>query len=305
MTRFAPVAPPQLLRSLKEYGDSVLGFYHLLLAHDVVSRPDDYRNLIPKGSVVIMDNSVIELGSPVSAETMKEAISIVPTDVVVLPDVIGDMKATIELSCKTAEQYLDVMPNNGTRPVFMAVPQGSTPYEVQDCAEGLAEINNLGMWGVGRYITQRFGTRRYMVDFLNHTPWLPRCPIHLLGFSDNFRDDMDCAGIDNVRGIDSAVPLRMGQGYNTIRPYQTYHTPRGSWWETETGKLVPDTLANIFLVREWLTHGIPEYTQQPVTPAAAVPDLSLIEIDEAVTKVMSPDSGSDNQAYPPHDDYPI
>jgi hypothetical protein len=261
MAQFAPVAPPNVLRSLRDLGDTIVGRYHLLLAHDVVARPHLYKDLLPDGSFVIMDNSIIELGHPVDAPTMKRALEIVPSNVVVLPDVIKDYDQTLELSFMAADQYSKFVDPAKTK--YMAVPQGQTRAEIIKSALELAYIDNVGCWGIPRHITSWEGTRMDFIKWiwekqetrLKSSRWGPF--IHLLGFSENMEDDLKCSHLSGVLGIDSAVPVRMGQNKQIIQRTQQAHAPRDDWWSRASSDIQAETIANLSLVRTWLQLEIP------------------------------------------------
>lgn len=255
MAQFAPVAPPQVLRSLRELGEQVVGRYHLLLAHDVVDKPHEYKDLLPRGAFVIMDNSIIELGHPVDARTMRRALEIVPSNVVVLPDVIREFDYTLELSFTAAEQYREFIDFHKT--TYMAVPQGTTMDELMKSAWELRHIEGVGCWGIPRHIVELLGSRieftRWIWDTLDmHLAYRKHGPfIHLLGFSDDMEDDLECCHLPGVLGIDSAVPIRMGQHRQQISKVQKTHVPRLDWWAGATSHIHPETLANLMLVRNW------------------------------------------------------
>jgi hypothetical protein len=255
MAQFAPVAPPQVLRALREMGEHVAGRYHLLLAHDVVDHPHLYKDLLPPGSFVILDNSIIELGHPVDARTMRRALEIVPSQVVVLPDMIREFDQTLELSFMAAEQYREFIDFSKT--MYMAVPQGTTMAELQKSAQELKYIEGVGCWGIPRHITELLGSRQEFTrwiwdDFDMHLAYRRHGPfIHLLGFSDDMEDDLACCRLPGVMGIDSAVPLRMGQHRQMISKLQKTHVPRSDWWENATSHIYPETIANLSLVRTW------------------------------------------------------
>ena len=259
MAQFAPVAPPQILQALRAYGDIVIGRYHLLLSHDVAVKPHLYKGLLPRGSLVIMDNSVIELGYPVDHDTMQTALEIVPSQIVVLPDVIRDRSLTLDLSFQAADIYSDFMDFHNS--CFMAVPQGNSLDELQECAFQLRHIEGIGAWGVGRFVTELLGTRDSLVRWLwesreMHLPSHKFGPfIHLLGFSEDMEDDMKCCRCPGVLGIDSAVPVRMGQQRQLISKTQKAHAPRMDWWDTSVPHIYPETLANLSLVRTWAQFG--------------------------------------------------
>ena len=104
MSYYSPIAPIDCLLKIQQAG--FLGSYLVLLAHDVVANKEKYTELIGDFSgLIIMDNSLIELGEPVSMDTMIEALNITGADHVVLPDKLLDKGATIEASTTAARQW--------------------------------------------------------------------------------------------------------------------------------------------------------------------------------------------------------
>ena len=246
MSKFAPVAPPLMLLDLKRKG--ALGDYHLLLAHDVVAQKDLYKEVfsdLEPYPFVIMDNSVIELGKPVADEIMEEAVSIVHTDLIVLPDAIADPERTFEMSSKAALawSYLGL-------PGFMVVPQGTTQNEFTDSADQLMKLPGVRAWGVPRHATSKLKTRHHLTYSL--MVLRPGFSIHLLGFSDNLVDDISVARAIGVNGIDSAVPIRLGLLDIPFYTHIDSHPPRGDFWETAT-TATPQVLENLAKIRGWIT----------------------------------------------------
>ena len=273
MPQFAPVVPPQLLREMHRVSNNLVGRYHLLLAHDVAVRPREYREVIPPAAFVIMDNSMIELGHPVSWSVMKDALEAIYARLIVLPDVYGDAKVTVELSNEAAAKW-PLGPNQG----FMAVPQGNTIEEYTMCAQAMASMRGVSAFGIARTFTKDFETRQKALDILSklrptragHGPF-----IHLLGFSDNFIDDMRCSRHKDVIGIDSAVPVREGQNGHMLEFGNITHSPRGDFWEREATDITPETIANLFLVREWI---------QPLQGQWPIPNETLLSAVQPKTQ---------------------
>lgn len=249
MSQFAPVAPPLMLLDLKSKG--ALGDYHLLLAHDVVKQKSLYKEVfdgIDPKPYVIMDNSVIELGVPVSNETMEEAVSIVHTDLIVLPDAIADPEGTYEMSERAARTWRS---DSSTSCIgFMVVPQGKLLNEFTDSAEKLMLLPNARAWGIPRHATGKLGTRHHLVFSL--MVLRPIFGMHLLGFSDNIQDDISVARAAGVNGIDSAVPIRLGLHDLPFNVHIESHPPRGDYWETAK-TATPQVLENLAKIRGWIT----------------------------------------------------
>lgn len=207
MTLYSPVAPIDVL--LKLQSADLLGNYLLLLAHDVVINPEKYQKLIENfRGIVIMDNSLIELGKPVDAETMLAAVNIVNADYAVLPDVLSDKDASIKASTTAARQWkvvgLDIDP--------IIVAQGNTTDECLECVNNIIEDmdideRDLYLISIPRALVLTEGSRMPLIKELERF-W--NINIHLLGFSANYYDDIMCARHPNVVGIDSATPIRLG-----------------------------------------------------------------------------------------------
>lgn len=228
MTNFAPVAPPELLMLLKKA--DLLGNYHLLLAHDVVARPELYKEIFDDvNATIIMDNSLIELGSPVDIDVMEKAISIVPSTYAVLPDHLGDCRATVAAVRGVIDEWYDELRQ---RCGLLAVVQGSTESEIGWCINEYKFINRedrmIDAFSIPKILGDTMGSRRGAIELCIKEGCLP---IHLLGFSDDAEDDAHCAQMQNVMGIDSAVPLRLGMHQIQWSTQLKENSKRGDYWE--------------------------------------------------------------------------
>ncbi len=237
MGKFAPVCPIGIYEALKASGQ--LGHYHLLLAHDVLQHPDRYRAVFAdtgSETVKILDNSVIELGNAVDIDTIVEAAKIVRANVIVLPDVLGNASATVLAVEKAHEEWTSRCAKelNYTH-AFMTVPQGASLQDWVWCAEKLHSMNIFRntWWSVPRrFRLDGLGLRGYAVKILQKIT--SDRYIHLLGFSDDILDDMLTSGMEGVRGIDSAYPLRLASRRLSFRMSSPDIGPRGDWWEKAT-----------------------------------------------------------------------
>lgn len=202
MSYYSPIAPIDCLLKIQQSG--FLGNYLVLLAHDVVANEEKYTKLISNFSgTIIMDNSLIELGEPVDIDTMLKALDITGANYAVLPDKLLDKDATIEASTTAARQWKEI----GLDADHVIVAQGKTVDECIDCIEVI--IKELGpdynfIISIPRALVDILGSRMPVIEALCHT-----IPIHLLGFSSNYHDDIMCARHPNVLGIDSATPIRL------------------------------------------------------------------------------------------------
>lgn len=244
MTKFCIVAPPQILEGLQ--GRGLMGTHHLLLAHDVVHQAQKYESLFKYRSwdkideLVILDNSAIELGNAVDLGMMRDAIAIVKPTVAVLPDVLLDGEATAR-SCLNA---LDTWPQAlGDDVRYCYIPQGKRVTEFIASARAISDNPLVTMWGCPRNVVKYHGSRSMALSCLLEIN--PSRNIHMMGFSDNLVDDINCAKQFRVASIDSAVPLRLNH------PLLTDSVPkaRGDWWAT--GACTAFTWQNLQIARQW------------------------------------------------------
>jgi hypothetical protein len=262
MARFAVVAPPPVLQKLDEHG--VLGETHLLLAHDVVKKSSQYFDLFrrrgthiqrwkfpfSKHELIILDNSIIELGAAVNSQMIVTAAKIVHPTIIVLPDVILDCKATIKKSIDALFEWTTALVFAGydNLPIhYMAVVQGKTIDELLLCVQTFSKYSAITCWGIPRALVKQLGSRCNAIEAIRRVD--PIRDIHMLGFSDDIYDDMYCAQDPtlNVTSIDSAVPLR----HPNLLKLTSQVPARGDWWDNPDLSYFETTLANLDRVRSW------------------------------------------------------
>lgn len=254
--QYSPIAPVHLLKQLDNVG--ALGPYLLLLAHDVLAHPKEYLELIesqlethPNELFIIMDNGVIEKGAPVSLNNLLEAADLVEANVVVGPDIVGNLKGTKALMMEQADFIKEDYS-------LMFIPQGGNFAEIFDCIDWyterfpeIAHSDAPSYWGIPRWVANELGSRHTIVnDIITYDE---QAKIHLLGMSYNLRDDLATCLHPNVMGIDSANPLVLGhRGY---RIYQdSEHYPRENFWD-ECLEVNADMLHNVRWVQGALNAG--------------------------------------------------
>lgn len=257
VSRYSPIAPIALLEEMQVH--ALLGDYILVLGHDVIEHFDRYKVLLTQvrisspHSFIILDNSAVECSGALtpSNPAFRRCITDLPIDCYVLPDVIGDRAATEALMSQQvpAIQSLDVP--------YMYIPQGGSIYEV--IAHIQWQIAYMppkphpkygALWGVPRWIANKFDSRKPAVQYLNHlyAPDATWHSIHLLGMSQHFQDDIECTSLPHVIGIDSANPVVLGQRdipMNSRMPIT--HVPRGDFWNDT--RLATVSMNNINYVR--------------------------------------------------------
>lgn len=246
MNKFAPVCPVRMYQELKENHPEQFGKYFLLLAHDVVANPKEYADVFAdlEDGTIIMDNSVIELGTSVDVSVLKDACEIVKADVLAIPDVLEDGMGTYEASWDFVNKWANVH-DLSKDPELMFIPQGDDLDDYVECVMQAAD-NDIPMdWiGIARNTTKRIiDSRTLLVGFF--AVFSPSSKLHLLGFSEDTTDDIKCASMPFVEGIDSAVPVRTAKRIQTVGDI-TDPGPRGNWWDD--GILTDDQIGNIHIV---------------------------------------------------------
>lgn len=254
---FAPVAPIQVLGGLYNFGPSMFGAYHLLLAHHTIEKEAEFRALFKRideekhfgdGELtIIMDNSIVELGDAVDAATVAHAVSIIEDSCEcarvypVLPDVMGDGAATREAIASSYDDWTRIVGGHG----FMAVCQGDSLEDFREtlsmvCGQEYPEIS----WvGVPRILVSQLGSRWQAAHDAIATG---KC-VHLLGFSDDMTDDMQCSRIEGISGIDSAVPLRCP---DVFTPFITTEKRDPNWFRD--AEVTPHMINNLIEVRRYI-----------------------------------------------------
>lgn len=274
--QFAPVAPIQILEEL--VAKEEFGKYHLFLAHHIVDQQERFRNLMRgamatrilryNAPLIIMDNSIVELGGSVDDGMIKEAVQIVSRDydaqfkphvIPVLPDVMGKGEETIYLVRDAYKRWtvrdergFNWMPGAG----YMLVTQGASWQDFCNLVNyffvhHLEQFPAINWVGIPRVLLHNGSvkSRAQAVQYVQMVA--PHVNIHLLGFSDNITDDVTSVRLPGVRGIDSAVPVRYD---SSLTPSTTPEEigPRPTEW-METGALSVQNLHNIQNCRKWVS----------------------------------------------------
>lgn len=255
MSQFAPVVPLTVARELQMKNE--LGEYHLLLAHDVAAQGDKYVEVYTRryfdnahvSPTIIMDNSVIELGHPVEKSMMKDALDIIRSAAVVLPDELLDSKGTLDKTKRALDNWGDLL-NSHTK--AMVVAQGHDEASWVSCLEELADMKGIGWIGVPKNLKEKLGVSRVKgVEYVKAI--MPEgTRIHLLGFSGDLVDDVFSARLPGVDGIDSAVVCRLGmRDGRLLKMSEPDHSKRGDWWDNP-GHANDLTIRNLQRMRKWI-----------------------------------------------------
>ncbi len=120
--KLALECPTELLGQIQPYAD-----FDFLLAHLVLTDHAYAEFYMRNERARILDNSVNELGTPLSIEEMRRASIIVKPDVIVAPDHLRKVMETIYDLDRCREEFEDIS--------ILPVLQGPALYEVLVCAQ--------------------------------------------------------------------------------------------------------------------------------------------------------------------------
>ena len=262
MAKFAPIIPADwFLRStgVATYRKVLLGDYHMMLAHNVVARPNLHRDLsldFPDDSYLILDNSVVETGKA-DIDVLRDAIDIVYPQCIVMPDVLMKGEETLFETTKAWTQLSDLMWKRGIE--GMVVPQGATYEEWLNCLRMLLDLKP-DVIGIPRNIEQLGLHRSTVVQDVSD---LCGAKIHLLGMSNNVIEDVRACRSPRVMGIDSCLPAMLGAHGEPILLGKRLEIPfeinpdtgvRPPIWEQQnlTEERVAMIINNVRKMRVWL-----------------------------------------------------
>ncbi len=256
MAKFAPVMPLHLMQALWSSNREDVGNYHLWLAHDVIENEaksqqygilaGEIRHEYSYDAFIIMDNSICELGDAVGLEPAFQAAAAVKANCVVLPDVMGDGKLTLDKFFEVIDEAHSRLRELPNAPGLMAVPQGPDFNTYLECLE-IYSKNNIQYIGIPRIATTHLGSREKLVEAARII--CPLSQLHMLGFSDNVFDDVNVARkvLFEHEGIDSAVPVRAGWKDIEFQLSLNDYGKRGRYWEDSV--ITEMMLNNIATVR--------------------------------------------------------
>jgi hypothetical protein len=120
----------EIPRCLIDEHQDFISDYQFVLLHKILE-DKDYAELVCAfagcGEFTYLDNSCFELGESLDNDILYEWFTRLEPNYVVLPDVLGDKKRTLERSLEFINDYPDTIIHG------MPVIQGSTPDEMIEC----------------------------------------------------------------------------------------------------------------------------------------------------------------------------
>lgn len=206
--KIAVICPIPLLRKY-----AIVSDYHMALTH-LVLESEEYANFYAqrrlRGDYVILDNSLIEMGSAMDMEKVLEAAQRIKPNEVVLPDVFKEGKATLEAIDRCLMSYGKELAKYKT----MAVAQGHNYGQWLECHNELITYDEINVIGIPK-VTSTFkdvGGRYGLCANLGMNQLnSPDKAYHLLGVWDNpFPEIYGISAYSWVRGVDTVLPVLMG-----------------------------------------------------------------------------------------------
>jgi hypothetical protein len=205
--KFAPIASPSVIRRFAQIG--IQQNYMFLLVHEVSKHPYEYRELVRDVCAkfhtvdIIVDNGVIERGEPWEVEEIFATVEEIKCRGAKFCIPHRDWLREDLRTCDAAHE--DVPKIVRAKHIPLVIPQGATLNQVTYSMTRIGDLCPSYRWGIPRWMADEFETRADLVRIIR-TYW-PMAGIHLLGFSNNFFDDMACCHLPGVVGIDSAMPV--------------------------------------------------------------------------------------------------
>lgn len=248
----AHIVPPQWEGTLFNRG------YKMALAHWVLEYPTYVEALQESSAYILLDNGAFE-GAQVSVPDLVRAAQLIGADEVVLPDVRGDAKATLQSSWAALGQV-------ETQSV-MFVPQGRVEEDRQACLDswmsrwdewrGTYDLT-IGVTSLrGEGLSPQIGTRK---SFL-----LPnsRAPLHLLGLGDVHEFsywELPAALSVGVRSIDTSLAFALGAEGVLLTPDipKIYLKNPAAYLALSTHRRNLIRL-NVLILEQWIEEGVVDY----------------------------------------------
>jgi hypothetical protein len=224
----------------KGYFDTaLLSDYHLILAQ--IKDPLYIATYVNDGTdddFLILDNGAAEGGS-VSDEELLRVAALYGVDEVVVPDVIGDFRETIE-RCKGFMSTYGVHVETGDSIGFMGVLQSNgAKGDWLACIDEYSKHASIKTLGIPRHFVDKDPYMRLMVcEYIKQNDLGERFEVHLLGTNAKFPAEIKMLAKEHdwIRGVDSSMPYNYtmdGKQLKHMRPgvtrpenyFEHYHVP--------------------------------------------------------------------------------
>lgn len=200
------------------------------------------------GGYKILDNGAAE-GYMTDPEELLNCAESIGAQEVVLPDVIGDAKATVEAYNALPKYMWDRAQG------YMAVIQGFTWDDWMYCLDAYENNDDILSIAFPRILNRDnpYGRREALnslYDHLKHFPW----EIHCLGASHPADEAKELSAMGFIRGIDTSLPVVYGleqvsieQGPHIVRKDHFFEV---DWIQASQMEVIDD---NLRIYNEWCT----------------------------------------------------
>lgn len=181
---------------------------HLVLPH-LLADPDYNRHYQRVEGYKILDNGIAENVKTRMPDLVRLAHRI-RADEIVVPDVMGDCNKTIDLAYRFE-------PHAAKGMNYMGVMQGKTMAEAAKCLTAFQLLPYINVIGVPRCLAAYIhrGIRATIAQSMKETGI--RHPIHMLGSTREPREVVTFSSLDNVRSMDTCMPISLAYRKQNIR----------------------------------------------------------------------------------------
>lgn len=240
--RAALIPPKGYYWTATQYSD-----YHLALAQIL---DEEYRLTYSTTTFnydfIIIDNGAAE-GNAVDDETLLYRAAQIGANEIVLPDVMKDMKGTID----RVTQFLHA--NAFIDENLMGVVQGTTMTEVEACIAFYVTNHRINTLGIPRHLITTLGDEHARTHILQHIQdKYFEMPVHLLGTNTEWKEEVRDVALTFpwVRGVDSSMPYNYTLAGVDLNDAGVINRPEGYFERTW---VVDEELleSNILTFKEW------------------------------------------------------
>lgn len=214
-----------------------------------------YRTARRNGSYMILDNGAAE-----SVETPLEVLFSMAANMmvneVVVPDTIGDAEATLKQALAAGK-----LCNNSVLRDFnyMAVVQGKSWGELQDCVSGFKALPWITTLGIPRHLLDLSEDMR--INLVDHIrmKYGSRWQLHLLGMNRRYTNELISFGRAyneyNVRGIDTCAPYLYAMNGKPLTEHGAILERPEDYFERSHGHMDP-LYINLAIMKDWVRSNV-------------------------------------------------
>lgn len=264
--KLATIAAPQWATKFQK------GEYHMVIAPWGLQVPGLAQyyaaSVRPPSTIVMIDNGSWE-GMPSTPQELMRLATAIRADEIILPDVLGHAKETLEASWECLRLLYEVpLESSHLYPKgVMFVPQGNSKAQWLKCRDAWLEVWTKSPYPRDLYLTLGVISPRQKNDT---TPYMRRTevlgdtvccgfPVHMLGVPDIAEfasEELPMAHALGVRGVDTSVPFTLGVAGILLAP-SAPKIPMESWkvYARLSVKQTALIYLNIYIMLEWLSKG--------------------------------------------------